>query len=37
MMSPDHIGHRHLSGDKLHITYSSIYTLSIRHFAGIQL
>ena len=36
-MSPDHIGHRHLSGDKLHITYPSIYTLFIGHFAGNQL
>jgi len=36
-MPPDPIGHRHLSGDKLHITYSSIYTLSIRHFVGNQL
>jgi hypothetical protein len=25
-MSPDHLGHRHLSGDKLHITYSCFYT-----------
>ena len=28
-MSPDHIGHRHLSGDKLHITYSSISEMQL--------